>query len=482
MRFRNIRRAALSAAALAAISSACIARATQAQQKSPTFPGAQGGGAASKGGRGGEVCEVTTLEDSGSNSFRDCLGRKGPRTVVFRVAGRINLKTGIRVMNPYLTIAGQTAPGGGIEFSGAEMNDGAMVYVYTHDVVVRYLHFRIGAGAHHSPGPSTGCVGIYVGNEDVYNVMLDHLSISWSDNKPITIWSNYGPGVHNMTVQWSITSEGILGHSVGLGTGNSNKTTAAWLDIDFHHNFFADHSHRLPETTHKSMRFVNNIIYNWNFYASATLGSQASDFINNLYKAGPLNSEAQKYELHFSDKANGWDDGPPSVYLAGNKGPNQQNPKGDQWVMAQKITGENGKEIGPVPANWRRPIPLPAEDFPIVADDTNGLESIVFATVGDSQRLNCNGNWVPRRDSVDARLITEYQSGKGILPRSEKDVGGFPSVDPGTACPDKNHNGIPDAWEASHGLKAPADANKLQNDGYTNLEHFLNGNEPASKR
>ena len=143
-------------------------------------------------------------------------------------------------------------------------------------------------GAHHSPGPSTGCVGIYVGNEDVYNVMLDHLSISWSDNKPITIWSNDGPGVHNMTVQWTITSEGILGHSVGLGTGNSNKTTAAWLDIDFHHNFFADHSHRLPETTHKSMRFVNNIIYNWNFYASATLGSQASDFIGNLYKACQL--------------------------------------------------------------------------------------------------------------------------------------------------------------------------------------------------
>src|SRR6476620_7258487 len=111
MRFRNIRRAALSAAALAAISIACIARAAQAQQNPPTFPGAQGGGAASKGGRGGEVCEVTTLEDSGPNSFRDCLGRKGPRTVVFRVAGRINLKTGIRVMNPYLTIAGQTAPG-----------------------------------------------------------------------------------------------------------------------------------------------------------------------------------------------------------------------------------------------------------------------------------------------------------------------------------------------------------------------------------
>lgn len=454
---------------------------TASTRSLPAFPGAQGGGAASLGGRGGQVCEVTNLDDSGPNSVRDCFTRKGPRTVVFRVAGRINLRTGIRIMNPYLTIAGQTAPGGGIEFSGAEMADGSMIYIYTHDVVVRYLHLRIGAGAHHSPGPSTGCVGFFIGNEDVYKVMLDHVSISWSDNKPITIWSNYGPGVHDLTVQWSITSEGILGHSVGLGTGNSNGTTAAWTNIDFHHNFFADHSHRLPETTHKSMRWINNIVYNWSFYASATLGAQASDFINNIYKAGPLNSGAQRYELHFSDQANGWDNGAPSVYLNGNKGPNQPDPSGDQWKMANKIAGENGKELGPVPANWRRPIPLPAEEFPMVADDTNNLENIVLASVGDSQRLDCNGNWVFKRDSVDTRLISEYKLGKGILPRSENDVGGFPAVDAGTPCVDSDHDGIPDAWEIAHGLnpKNPADANKVTADGYTNLEHFLSGDYPA---
>jgi pectate lyase len=449
----------------------------------PAFPGAQGGGAASVGGRGGQVCEVTNLDDSGPNSVRDCFTRKGPRTVVFRVAGRINLRTGIRITDPYLTIAGQTAPGGGIEFSGAEIDDGSMIYIYTHDVIVRYLHLRIGSGPHHSPGPSTGCVGFFIGNEDVYNVMLDHVSVSWSDNKPITIWSNYGPGVHNLTVQWSITSEGILGHSVGPGTGNSNKTTAAWTDIDFHHNFFADHSHRLPELTQKSMRWVNNIVYNWSFYASATLGAQASDFINNIYKAGPLNSDAQKYELHFSDVASDWDSGPPSVYLIGNRGPNQPNPSGDQWAMARKITGENGKEVGPVPTTWRRAFPLPVEDFPIVADDTNNLENVVFAAVGDSQRLDCNGNWVLNRDAVDTRLISEYKSGKGILPRSEKDVGGFPEVDSGTPCVDSDHDGIPDAWESAHHLnpRNPSDAKKLNADGYTNLEHYLNGNSSPNR-
>jgi len=451
--------------------------------KAPAFPGAQGGGAASVGGRGGSVCEVTTLEDSGPNSLRDCLTRKGPRTVVFRVAGTINLLSGVRIYSPYLTIAGQAAPGGGILLSGKKMNGDSMIYVYTHDVVVRYVRLRVGTGPGHAPGPSTGCAGFFIGNFDVYNVILDHVSISWSDNKPITIWSNDGPGVHNLTVQWSMTNEGILKHSVGPTNGNSNGTTAAFTDIDFHHNFFSDHSHRLPETTQKSMRWVNNISYNWSYFASATLGAQDSDFIGNLYKAGPLYQQAQKYELHFSEVANGWDNGPPSIYLLGNKGPNQPDPSGDQWAMANRITHENGNEIGPVPANWRRFSPLPTQPFPIVADNVNDLEAALFATVGDSQRLDCNGNWVFIRDSVDTRLVEEYKAGVGIIPASERLVGGFPNIDPGTPCLDSDHDGIPDAWETAHGLnpKKPSDANKLNPDGYTNLEHFLNGNYPVPK-
>jgi pectate lyase len=460
------------------------ASAASSDSKRPAaFPGAQGGGAAAIGGRGGKVCEVTTLNDSGDGSVRDCFSRTGPRTVVFRVGGRINLLSRLRIDNPFITIAGQTAPGGGIEFAGKQMNNDSMIFIDTHDVVVRYLRVRIGNGPGHSPGPSTGCAGFFIGNADVYNVILDHVSVSWSDNKPITIWSNYGPGVHDVTVQWTITSEGIQPHSVGPGTGNSNKTTAAWTDIDFHHDFFADHSHRLPETAQKSMRWVNNIVYNWNFYASATLGAQVSDFIGNIYEPGPLTSGAQKHELHFSEIANGWDNGAPSVYLLGNKGPNQWSVSGDQWQMASKIAGENGKEVGSVPTNWRRYNPLPAEDFPIVADDANSLEIALFPTVGDSQRLDCNGNWVPKRDSVDARLLAEYKQGKGILPHSEDEVGGFPPIDPGTACADSSHDGIPDVWKIARGLnpKKSSVADKLNSDGYTNLEHFLSGNYGVHK-
>jgi pectate lyase len=446
----------------------------------PAFPGAQGGGAASVGGRGGEVCEVTTLSDSGPNSARDCLTRKGRRTVVFRVGGRINLLSGIRISEPFLTIAGQSAPGGGIEFAGKQMNNDSLIYIYAHDVIVRYLRVRIGNGPGHRPGPSSGCVGIFIGNADVYNVIIDHVSISWSDNKPVGIWANYGPGVHNIDVQWSMINESIRGHGVGPGIGNSNGTTAAFTDDDFHHDFLSNATHRLPETSSGTMRWVNNIVYNWSFYASAMLGFQKSDFIGNIYKAGPLNPEAQKHELHFASVSNGWDDGPPSVYLLDNKGPNQSNPSGDQWAMASRIKGENLEEIGPVPAAWRRASPLAAGAFPIVPDDVNGLEGSLFATVGDSQRLDCKGNWVPNRDAVDARLIKEYQTSTGTVPASEDMVGGFPVIDPGKTCVDSDHDGMPDEWELAHGLnpKNPADGAKVTSDGYTNLEHFLNGNFP----
>jgi pectate lyase len=461
---------------LAGTASAATGGKAAASKAIPAFPGAQGGGAASVGGRGGQVCEVTTLSDSGPGSARDCLTRKGPRTVVFRVAGRINLLSGIRVTEPFMTIAGQSAPGGGIEFAGKQMNNDSLIFIYAHDVIVRYLRVRIGNGPGHRPGPGTGCVGIFIGNADVYNVILDHISVSWSDNKPIGVWANYGPGVRNVTVQWSMINESIKGHGVGPGIGNSNGATAGFTDDDFHHNFLSNATHRLPETSSASMRWVNNIVYNWSFYATATLGYQQSDFIGNIYKAGPLNPEAQKHELHFASVSNGWDDGPPSVYLLGNKGPNQQNANGDQWAMASRIKGENLDEIGPVPPTWRRSSPLPAETFPIVADDVNALESALFPGVGDSQRLDCDGNWVSKRDVVDSRLINEYRTGTGSVPVSEDAVGGFPAIDPGTACPESGHDGMPDTWKAAHNLaKTRPDGGKVTPDGYTNLEHYLNG-------
>ncbi len=454
------------------------------------FPGAQGGGAGSVGGRGGAVCEVTNLKDSGPNSFRDCVNRSGPRTVVFRVGGTIQLVRQVRISHPYITIAGQTAPGGGILFAGTRMPNEPMIFIGTHDVIIRYIRIRVGVGPLHSGGPANGVVGISIMNYDIYNIMIDHISISWWDNKPFIIYSNYGPGIHNVTVSWSMTNEGLApsasrpgSQSVcgGSGASKTDPVNSAFHDDDYHHNFWSNCSHRLLETGQATMHYINNIHYNWSYFASGFYGGPSStDVIGNLYKAGPLtSSDAQSYEIRLYDGAGTYPNftGTPSTYMLGNKGPSQPNSSGDQWAMAGQITSYQGSPVGPVPTSWQRSTPMPAQQYPISADDVNDLESILLPTVGDSQRLDCNGNWVMNRDSVDTRLISEYYAETGIIPTSETQVGGFPYIDPGTACVDSDHDGIPDAWEIAHGLnpKDPSDGTKLNPDGYTNLEHFLNG-------
>ncbi len=453
------------------------------------FPGAEGGGAGSVGGRGGTVCEVTNLNDSGPNSFRDCATRSGPRTVVFRVGGTIQLLSEVTISNPYITIAGQTAPGGGILFSGTQMPPAAMIFVGTHDVTIRYIRIRIGVGPLHGGGAANGVVGISVMNYDIYNVMIDHVSISWWDNKPFIIYSNYGPGIHNVTVSWSMTNEGLAPSGTrpssisvcgGSGASNTDPVNSAFHDDDYHHNFWSNCSHRLLETGQATMRYVNNIHYNWSYFASGFYGGPSRfDVIGNLYEAGPLTSRAQPYEIHLYDGAGAYPGftGTPSTYMLGNRGPSQPNSTGNQWAMVARITSYQGSPVGPVPRSWRRGAPLPTQQYPITADDVNNLENILFPTVGASQRLDCTGNWVFNRDAVDTRLINEYKAGTGTIPKSENDVGGFPTIAPGTACVDSDHDGIPDAWEIAHGLnpKDPSDGPKLNPDGYTNLEHFLNG-------
>jgi hypothetical protein len=383
------------------------------------------------------------------------------------------------------------------------MPAGTMIFVATHDVVIRYIRIRVGVGAQHSGGPSNGVVGIAIMNADIYNVMIDHVSISWWDNKPFIIYSNYGPGIHNVTVQWSMNNEGLANvpntarsesqaTCGGAGTSSTDPVNATYRDDDYHHNFFSNCSHRVLETAQATMHYVNNIHYNWSYFATETLGAQSSDIIGNLYKAGPLTTKrvcystvvggticqgpAQPYEIKFSEGSSNLV-GPPSVYMLGNKGPSQPNSAGDQWSMTNMITRYQGSPVGPVPTSWRRGAPLPTQQHPITAEDVNNLENILFPTVGASQRLDCNGNWVFNRDPVDTRLINEYKAGTGIIPTSEAQVGGFPTIDPGTACRDSDHDGIPDAWEIANGLnpKDPSDGRKLNPDGYTNLEHFLNG-------
>ena len=191
----------------------------------PAFPGAEGFGAGAKGGRGGKVFVVTTLEDypggkkkAVAGSLRAACEAKGPRTIVFDVAGTIVLEKALRISEPYITIAGQTAPGGGICLRNYGLD------IRTHDVVIRYLRVRPGD----TMKKETDSIAISSGSRDV---IIDHCSASWSIDETLSV---SGPGITNVTVQWCIISESLNDsfHKKGLhGYGSLVRTNG---NISFH--------------------------------------------------------------------------------------------------------------------------------------------------------------------------------------------------------------------------------------------------------
>jgi pectate lyase len=463
----------------------------------PAFPGAQGGGAASLGGRGGQVFEVTNLNDSGAGSLRACTSASGPRTCVFRVAGIIAPAAKYIIGNPFITIACQTAPGEVI--IGGPHIASESFFITTHDVTVRYCTFS-GDNINVPAGPSTGTVNIEIANGDNYNIILDHVTSRWAGNKLWITLSNYVGPNRLITTQWSMFYEPHANHPVGPGNSTNPNCTASSgspcfsaseRDIDFHHNLFADISHRIPESTNHSTRFVNNIIFNWNFYASEWLGAMVVDEIGNKYVAGNLNFQAaQKHEIHFTTKSPPLP-GNPSAYLSGNIGPNLSDPSGNQYLMASGIDGENGDETGAVPSSWIRSSPMSAPAFPISADPVGKLDDVLLPTVGNSQHLDCNGKWVSHRDAADARIVNQYKTGGpgGYWPNGL--IAGVSSIPKPTsawvdqpvtnfsACTESLHDGIPDQWKVNQGLST-TDPNLHKTtapNGYTYLENYMNGSQ-----
>jgi pectate lyase len=436
---------------------------------------------------------VTNLNDSGSGSLRACMEATGPRTCVFRVGGTILLNSGITVTNPYLTVAGQTAPGGGIMLNGKNTADDC-IRIGATDVVLRYLRIRHGF----NPSCLDECGGcLVVGHKDhpARRVVIDHVSVSWNQDEGIGLWArDLKENLKDVTVSWSIMSEGLNPHSTGLiagGGGDDNSVT----DIDIHHNLFMNDSHRNPNLKIKRSRFVNNIAYNNSFYAYQATGQSDADIIGNLTKKGPMYGmgwEAKRHpantllwhEIQLNDQRFYGGSGTPSIYLSGNMGWNQPDPARDQWLLASRITQENGVENGAVPMEWRRYTPLPNTTYPIVAEPVDGLAGNLIPIVGASRRLACDGTWVANRDAVDTRVINDYLTNTGITatPLTENDVGGFPVIAGGTPCADADDDGMPDVWETANGLNPnnAADRNNLAANGHTNLENYLKGSEATS--
>jgi pectate lyase len=256
----------------------------------------------------------------------------GPRIVVFRVAGTINIKSYLSISNPYITIAGQTAPGGGILIRGSNLTKGSnMLYIHnTHDVVIQYIKFRYG-----SSDMKGDCISI---NGDTYNVIVDHCSLSWATDENFDVWASYNKNkLEKITLQNSISAEGLKGHSCGCLIGSSvgdNISPDEVVDIDIHHNLFAHNQNRNPLIKVKRSRVINNIVYNWQWYGTGFEDGVNLDIIKNLYKAGN-NTRTDRAEIQYRDNPDVEGRGPfgnPYIYiLMGTK---------DQIIpMVQVITG-----------------------------------------------------------------------------------------------------------------------------------------------
>ncbi|MBD3793502.1 MAG: hypothetical protein IE889_04990 [Campylobacterales bacterium] len=493
-----------------------------AQSQIPAFPGAEGGGAFSKGGRGGIVYQVTNLNDSGKGSLRYGLEQlKGPRTIVFRVGGYIHLNSAIRVKDDgFITIAGQTAPGDGITLTTVNSPECVFMFTRCHDLTIRYLRIRKG-GTKATQQMGSGLV-IY---ESGKNIIIDHCSVSWASDENIQmfIWGDNVPeeGMHNITLQHTISAEGLnyAQPATGLLTGGS-KYVEKMTDISVHHNLFANNKNRNPLLKVASGDIVNNIIYNWSWWATGLGGGIEVDIINNQYKPGPNTKDKGRGEIVFKPYEKNHPRPPmtginsiPSIFIEGNIGIHNNDPKQDNWdVMLEQTNDQwaypiiNGKPTkSKVPKHYQRH-QARVLDAPIGLTPTNRLEKELLREggVGASKRLNDQGEWVMHRDPIDQRILAEYLNGQGVLVQKVDDVGGWPvyvgvgdykyvaerdfirhlqayQLDQGEAYVDSDGDGMPDKWEDRYGLdkhnKRDAIMDKNEN-GYDNLEEFLNGAKP----
>ena len=490
----------------------------------PAFPGAEGGGAASKGGRGGKVYLVTNLNNAGKGSLRYGLEKlKGPRTIIFRVGGYIHLKKAIIVNDDaFITIAGQTAPGDGITVTTILSKDEVFLFRRCHDITMRYI--RIRKGGTKSKGQQGSSL---VFAQSGKNIIVDHCSISWSgdDNVEIAVWKpkSLKKGLKDITIQYSILSEGLnYGHAAtGLIAGGSTNIEKM-TDISLHHNLFSNSQNRNPLMKVASGDVVSNLIYNWSWWATGISGGMVVDIVNNIYKAGPnLKRKGRNrgeivikdYDSKHKIPAMTGVNRKASVFLEGNIGPHNSQSSRDSWdLMVEKANqnwsyfSKNGKARKTVaPRSYQR-VTRRALRYPITLTPTSQLENILLKRggVGASRRLSDNGTWIENHDLVDRRVIKEYKNTEGTKLKNVDSVGGWPvylgenrytymlekkfiknlkknQLKSGTAYIDSDSDGMPDVWEDKYKLDKndKSDAIKdLDSDGYDNLEEFLNGTRP----
>jgi Abnormal spindle-like microcephaly-assoc'd, ASPM-SPD-2-Hydin len=463
------------------------------------FPGAQGGGALSVGGRGGVVYEVTNLNDSGSGSLRACVEGSGPRTCVFRTGGTIVLSSTLHVLNPFLTIAGQTAPGAGIQITNSAScnvsNNCDLLRVGTHDVIVRYLRARL------SPASGTNYSSpMSILNEpvSVHNVIFDHCSNAWGEWDNWDIYSDSSNIIYDTTLQWSILAEPVYttnGSVNAVISGSTSATSNGFHDVDMHHNFLTGANHRNPSDRISQSRIVNNLIYNTSYYDIKVMG--ASDVINNYIKAGPYGGS--RTEIQTTTAVSIGTTVTPSLYIVGNAAnSNSFNGAADQWTgtLTGLAPGEDNSDTvsTPLSTTYQRTTPLAVVGAAITVDPAANLASSTGVLlpvypnssgnpgVGASIKLNdsaCDGTFLANRDTQDATYVTQFNNNTGHS-GNITGPGTLPTLAAGTPCTSSLHDGIADQWKINYGLSLTDTGLSARTapNGYTYLENYLNGTNP----
>ncbi len=481
-----------------------VANGAQAQQ-TPAFPGAEGFGMYTTGGRGGTVYHVTTLEDNNQKgSFRWACGRSGKRTIVFDVSGTIHLTSELKLNKGDVTIAGQTSPG------GICIADYPFV-ISADNVIIRFMRFRLGNKYVSKTEGDKGHEGDGLGGMDKQNIIVDHCSVSWSIDECLSVY-----GSKNLTVQWCIASQSLRnsGHHKGThGYGGNWGGSGA----SYHHNLMAHHDSRVPRLgprpstqLDERMDMRNNVFYNWAGNGCYGGENMNVNIVNNYYKPGPatrtkgtaLQQRIAKIGIRTTDYCTN-DDGTPNdwypslhkwgtFYVNGNVNPDHPQVIQDNWKYGIDNQFDDNSKLDNMltdEAKEKMQLDAPIEFTSVTTHSAQDAYERVLAYAGASLH----------RDWVDELIVNDTRNGEasctgtssdtkkltGIIdsqddlkqafPNAGADWSAWPELT-GTTITDTDQDGMPDDWEDANGLDKnnAADGAAIGIDGYSNLEKYMN--------
>jgi hypothetical protein len=505
----------------------------------PAFPGAEGFGSDTIGGRSltGAVFKVDQLGDNAAaeaagTTFREACVAAGPRTVVFTVSGVIQLESPLNIKNHYITIAGETSPGGVLVAHYP-------VAIWAHDVIIRNMRFRLGIESFNlsrdgegeiiwytlpqyslkadaaaclsgnsvsskeaggfpcameggeDPATTARALSIF-GNStpqwydtaDAYNVVIDHCSFSWGTDEVVLMTS----AAHDITFSNNITGEGLLraGHEEGEHSKNlalSGKYGGVY-NISVHHNYLSNSRDRNPYVAvpYESgggpvagSRWVdirNNVVYNVYEGGMKLQNNAAGNFIHNLAKPGPESTSILWALQFYNALAGDLPDTNNLIYSFGNLGTHRTTQADeDQWNVAARWLDEA------VTTDYQKSTPY---------DTTGGTVTTTVMSSAYADSIVSNAGAIrPVRDSIDNRLQTEWNTETGSFIVIAEYPGDYPTFSTPAAPTDTDDDGMPDSWETTFGSNPGVfDANTIVTEtGYSYLEtylHFLAGNATAT--